>query len=189
MARPTIKKGMSGDKGTTIGEAILLWRSFLGKPELKPAPGTTRYDFGAATEKYTKEWQQSVGLLPNGIVDDRTWAAYDARLATAPKPVQEKAAAVEAVGEAQKAAAMASAVKAKPAAKPAAAKPPTTVPPASGATPMQHAKERVTTQLAAVKNKAVEAKQRVHSMSPLGQAATAGAVALVGLVGYKALKR
>src|SRR3954466_10873245 len=100
MARPTLKKGMSGKKGTDIGEAILLWRLFLGKPELKPAAGVSSYDFGAATEKATKEWQKSVGLPATGIVDENTWIVYDGRMAIAPPVVQAAAHAAETAGEA-----------------------------------------------------------------------------------------
>lgn len=190
MARPTIKLGSSGKKGTDVGEAILLWRLFLGKPELKPAANATQYDFGSATDKYTKAWQTSVGLKADGIVGPSTWAAYDARMAKAPPAVQAKAVAVETQGEANKAAAMAKAVAAKPTPKPTPAPKPATKPIATtapvSATPLQRAKERVTSQVAAVKNKVVAKKE---TMAPWQRGLAAGFIAIGALIGIKALKR
>lgn len=194
MARPTIKKGMSGAKGTNIGEAILLWRLFLGKPELKPAAGTTNYDFGSATDKETRAWQKLVGLTANGVVDDATWAAYDARIAVAPPIVQAKANAVVTQGEANKAAAMVAAVQGKPAPKAPAkpsAKPSATnsvaapIPSDTSPSVKEHviaAKEKVKTAVSKAKAKSKDA--------PLWARIVAlGAVAVAGLVGWKAYEQ
>lgn len=205
--RPTLKKGMSGKKGTEVGEAILLWRMFLGKPELKPAPGTTNYDFGSATDKATREFQTAAGIPSTGVVDDLTWAAYDAKVAGSHPVVQAKAAAAETQAvanvaaaqvkkqvesEAQRVAAMTSAVKGKPAPKPAA-KPASTPKPSSGTSSEDTAANiawyKKAQQNVAVKTKAAAAKTRdkLESMT-IGGVITAGVIGLLGLVGYKAVK-
>jgi hypothetical protein len=195
MARPILKKGMSGKKGTDVGEAILLWRMFLGKPELKPAAGVTSYDFGAATDKATKEWQSSVGLAPTGVVDAKTWAVYDGRIAVAPPAVQAAAHAAEATGEAKKAAVMAAAVAKPAAAKPAAAKSQTPavqtpVAPASAPAAIKAKAQEVAAQAKTVASNTV-AKVKAHSdgMSGWKRALSVGLLGLAGLVGYKAIKK
>lgn len=208
--RPTLKKGMSGKKGTEVGEAILLWRMFLGKPELKPAAGTTNYDFGSATDKATREFQTAAGIPANGVVDDLTWAAYDAKVAGSHPVIQAKAAAAETqavanvaaeqvkkqvANEAQRVAAMSAAVQGKPAPKPAtkpAAKPSTAMP-SSGTSPADTAANIAWYKQAqhniAVKTKAAAAKtkDRLENMT-IGGVITAGVIGLLGLVGYKAVK-
>ena len=185
MARPTIKKGMSGKKGTEIGEAILLWRLYLGKPELKPAPGTTVYDFGAATDKATREWQKKHGMKEDGVVDDLDWAKYDQLIAVAPPVVQAKAAAAEIQSEANKAATMVAKIQGKT--------PPKPKPAAVPANPAAKA-------VAAVKEKTVQARQRVQSVAATVKSKTDGmsfwqrvgagaGVLFASVVGYKALKR
>lgn len=198
MARPTLKKGMSGKKGTEIGEAILLWRLFLGKPELKPAAGVTSYDFGAATDKYTREFQTSVGLPSNGVVNDAVWAVYDGRMSVAPPVVQSTARAVEAQGEANKAAAMAAAVAAKAAPKPApkptatpAAKPP--VAPMTATTVktalQSQVKNTVNTVKEAASTIASKAQAKKAEMPGWQRMLTVGLLGLAGLVGYKAVRK
>jgi len=189
MARPTIKKGMSGKKGTDIGEAILLWRLYLGAPELKPAAGTTVFDFGAATDKATRAWQKQHGLKEDGIVNDSVWAKYDQLIATAPTVVQAKAAAVEIQGEANKAAAMVAAVQGKAAAKPApkpAAKP-TAAPASAPAKAVAAVKDRVVQAKQRVQTVAATVKTKTSGMSLGGRVVTAAGILFAGLVGYKAL--
>lgn len=208
MARPTLKKGMSGKKGTEVGEAILLWRMFLGKPELKPAPGTTNYDFGSATDKATREFQTAAGITANGIVDDITWAAYDAKMASAHPVVQAKAKAAETQAvanvaaaqvakqvenETQRVAAMTAAVQGKtaPKAKQTAKTSPT---PSSGTTPEDTAANiawyKKAQKSVATKSKAaaLKTKEKVESMT-IGGVITAGVIALAALVGYKVVKK
>ncbi len=201
MARPTLKKGMSGKKGTELGEAILLWRLFLGKPELKPAAGTTVYDFGNLADKYTKEYQKSVGLKDDGVVGPVTWNTYDTRMAVAPAPVKAAAKAIETQGEANKAAAMAAAVAKPPAApKPAAPKPPTpvaakspvaTAAAAIAAAPTAKAKaQEAATQVKLMANTvAVKAKAVKDDMPMWQRILSVGLLGLGGLVGWKAIKK
>jgi peptidoglycan hydrolase-like protein with peptidoglycan-binding domain len=91
MARPTLRKGMVGKKGTEIGEAIRIWRTLMG---LTPAAGVTSYDFGPATVNATMAWQGSHGLadpkrkdgLGDGIVGPKSWAKYDSLQYGPPPP-------------------------------------------------------------------------------------------------------
>lgn len=96
MARPTLHQGVSGNKGTALGDAILLWRNYIGLP---PAANETHYDFGPSTATATKKWQASNGLTADGTVGPVTWAKYDAIQAgqygppTAAEAVAQQAAA------------------------------------------------------------------------------------------------
>lgn len=72
--RPVLKKGMSGKAGTAIGDAIFLWRNFIG---LAPAVGVTVFDFGTQSYERTIQWQKSYGLKSDGVVGPATWARYD----------------------------------------------------------------------------------------------------------------
>jgi hypothetical protein len=75
MARPTLKLGMKGNKGSELGDAIFLWRVFVGLP---PAKNVTSFDYGALTVEKTKTFQKKNGLTVNGEVDEDTWEKYDA---------------------------------------------------------------------------------------------------------------
>lgn len=83
MARPTLKKGISGNKGTPTGDAILLWRNFIGIP---PAANETHFDFGPSTAAATEKWQAANGLTADGQVGPKTWAKYDSMAGFAPPP-------------------------------------------------------------------------------------------------------
>lgn len=50
-----------------MGEAVLRWQGILGIGESG--------DFDENTESATKRWQELRGLLPDGVVGPRTWAA------------------------------------------------------------------------------------------------------------------
>jgi len=185
--RPTLKKGMSGKKGSDIGEAILLWRLFLGKPDLKPAAAVTSYDFGAASEKYTKEFQKSAGLAQTGVVDDTTWAAYESRMKTAPAPVKAKAVAVETQGEANKAAAMAAAV-AKPPTAPKTTAPAVTAPVSTIPVKLESkVRETVATVKTAASAVADKAKTASADMPMWQRILAVGVLGIGALVGYKAI--
>lgn len=186
MARPTLRKGMSGAAGTDTGEAILLWRKFLGKPELLPPPGTKTYDFGKATHDATVEFQKKNGLEGDGVVGPVTWAKYEQRTgASAPAPVQVKAAAANLESEAAKAAAMARAVT-----KPATPKPQPTAPtPVTASTPMEKVKEVRSN----VQNKIQETvdtlKTKSDAMPMWQRILSVGLIGLAGLAGYKAVAK
>jgi hypothetical protein len=87
--RPTIKLGMSGKSGTPIGDAIFLWRQFVGLP---PAKGVTSFDFGKQTHEKTIAWQKKEGLSANGIVNAENWARYDSLQYGPPTPEAHQAA-------------------------------------------------------------------------------------------------
>lgn len=65
---PTIKRGSSG-------EAVRDWQRFLGLV----ADG----QFGPATERATKMWQQAKRLKPDGVVGERSWEMAFAEMSTA----------------------------------------------------------------------------------------------------------
>lgn len=186
--RPTLRKGMTGKKGSDIGEAILLWRLFLGKSDLKPAAGVTSYDFGTASEKYTKEFQKSAGLAQTGVVDDKTWVAYESRIKTASPPVKAKAVAAETQGEANKAAAMAAAV-AKPSTVPKPVTPEATA--VVSATIPVKLKTKAKETAATVKTAATVVVDKAKTASadmPMWQRILAvGVLGIGALVGYKAM--
>ena len=73
--RPTLHSGLSGSKGTAVGDAILTWRNYMGLP---PAANETNYSFGPATITKTKAWQSANGLSADGVVGPASWAKYDA---------------------------------------------------------------------------------------------------------------
>ena len=50
-----------------IGDAVLRWQGILGVAETG--------DFDENTESATKRWQELRGLLPDGVVGPKTWAA------------------------------------------------------------------------------------------------------------------
>lgn len=64
MTQPTIKNGSNGD-------SVKIWQRFLGPPTV--ADGM----FGAKTESATKTWQYPRGLLADGVVGPRSWAAAE----------------------------------------------------------------------------------------------------------------
>lgn len=74
MARPTLKQGMKGDKGTELGDAIFLWRVYVGLP---PAKNVTSFDYGNLTVEKTKAFQRKWDLEVNGEVGPDVWAKYD----------------------------------------------------------------------------------------------------------------
>ena len=64
LGQPTVKLGDTGDAVAQAQRA------------LRRTPNTTLAvdgEFGPLTETATKEFQQSVGLNPTGVVDDSTW--------------------------------------------------------------------------------------------------------------------
>jgi outer membrane biosynthesis protein TonB len=73
--RPTLKKGMSGKAGSAIGDAIFLWRNYIGLP---PAAGVTVFDFGTQSHDRTVAWQKAQKLSStDGKVGQQSWARYD----------------------------------------------------------------------------------------------------------------
>ena len=74
MARPTLKSGMSGNKGTELGDAILTIRNFFN---LAPAANETNYSYGPQTVARVKTWQSHNGLTPDGEFGPRSWAKFD----------------------------------------------------------------------------------------------------------------
>lgn len=93
MPRPVLKKGMKGNKGTELGNAIFLWRNFVG---LQPAANVTVYDYGPLTVEKTKAFQKKHKLKENGEVDAATWAKYDSLQYGPPPPPGVSNAAKEA---------------------------------------------------------------------------------------------
>lgn len=75
MARPVLKKGMSGKAGTEVGDAIYLWRNFIGLP---PAAGVKVFDFGTQSHDRTVAWQKQQRLSStDGKVGPESWGRYD----------------------------------------------------------------------------------------------------------------
>lgn len=74
MARPTLVPGAKGEKGTELGDAIFLWRVYVGLP---PAKNVTSFDYGNLTVEKTKAFQRKWGLDPDGSVGPETWEKYD----------------------------------------------------------------------------------------------------------------
>lgn len=87
--RPTLKKGMSGKRGTPIGDAIFLWRQFVG---LTPAVDAATIDYGTQTFQRTVAWQKKNGLKGDGEVGPATWAKYDSLQYGPPTPEAVEAA-------------------------------------------------------------------------------------------------
>lgn len=201
--RPTLKKGMSGKKGTAIGDAIFLWRQYLGLP---PAAGVTVFDFGQQTHDRTVAWQKKQKLSPfDGIVGKNTWARYDSLQYGPPPPAAVKVA--EKIKEISPAPApVPAAVKAAeqikaastPAPVPRAAVAaaqrisPSTVPVVAVAMPKNIAEVKVQVQQVATKAKE-QVKQATAQVVKAGDAAplwakiTGGAVAVA--LGIKALRK
>lgn len=87
--RPTLRNGMKGNRGTPTGDAIFLWRNYIG---LTPAKDVTVYDFGQMSHDRTKEWQKKHGLSDDGVVGPMSWAKYDALQYGPPAPPASPAA-------------------------------------------------------------------------------------------------
>jgi peptidoglycan hydrolase-like protein with peptidoglycan-binding domain len=121
MARPTLKKGMRGKRGTELGDAILLWRNFVG---LAPASNVMDIDFGPATDTATKKFQKEHGLKQDGEVGPKTWAMYDnLQYGPPPPPVAAQAATTIAQAAPAPAVAVQAAAAIKQTSKPAAPQP------------------------------------------------------------------
>jgi peptidoglycan hydrolase-like protein with peptidoglycan-binding domain len=67
--RPTLRRNMTG-------EFVLYLQGILGVEQA----GT----FGPKTEAAVREFQRQHGMVPDGIVGPKTWAALDAHLSPAP---------------------------------------------------------------------------------------------------------
>jgi len=94
--RPVLKKGMSGKAGTAVGDAIFLWRNFMGLP---PAAGVKVFDFGTQTHDRTVAWQIAQQLSSrDGRVGPESWARYDSLQYGPPAPPVVEAATKAAAG-------------------------------------------------------------------------------------------
>lgn len=67
-SNPALKKGSKGEAVRRLQETL---------QQLGLGPGAVDGVFGAQTEKAVKQYQTDAGLVTDGVVGEKTWAALE----------------------------------------------------------------------------------------------------------------